>query len=54
MEVNYRGNIVYTAGCLGVVMNPEKNRQKFFGGEMVDSTHMKMGKDVNFHTDEIH
>ncbi|CAI2385065.1 unnamed protein product [Moneuplotes crassus] len=54
MEINYKGNIVYTAGCLGIVLNPEKNKQKIFGGEMIDPSHAMIGKDVSCHTDEIH
>ena len=53
MEINYKGNIVYTAGWISIVYNTDKNKQKFFGGGLIDDSYKKLGKDIKFHTDEI-
>jgi len=53
MELNSKGHVVYTAGCLGIVYKINSNTQKFFGGELIDDSHQRLGKDIKYHTDEI-
>ena len=33
--------------------NTDKNKQKFFGGGLIDDSYKKLGKNIKFHTDEI-
>lgn len=53
MRINNKGQIVYTAGCVGIVYKTEMNIQKFYGGEIIEETNHQLGKDIKYHTEEI-
>lgn len=44
---------VYYAGCVGIILDPKENTQKFFGGGEVESEKNNMKNDKLNHNDDI-
>ena len=53
LHFNESGQAVYMTAALGVVLDPESNTQKYFGGGEVDCTAKNVARDTNHHTDDI-
>jgi len=50
---NNAGSAVYMTAALGVILDPQSNTQKFFGGGEVDNTAKNVANDQAHHTDDV-
>ena len=50
---NESGKAVYMTAALGVILDPNSNTQKFFGGGEVENTSKQTANDNNGHTNDI-
>ena len=50
---NKNGNVCYFTAALGVVLDQDKNTQKFFGGGQTDNTSKMVARDDMYHTNDI-
>jgi hypothetical protein len=51
--INSNGEAVYMTAALGVILEPNSNTQKYFGGGMVDMRAKNVSDDTLCHTDDI-
>jgi len=50
---NSAGSAVYMTAALGVILDPQENQQKFFGGGEVENTAKNVANDRDHHTDDV-
>ena len=50
---NSAGSAVYMTAALGVILDPQSNTQKFFGGGEVENTAKNVANDRDHHTDDV-
>jgi microtubule-associated protein-like 6 len=50
---NKNGNVCYFTAALGVILDQDKNTQKFFGGGQTDNTSKQVARDDLYHTNDI-